>query len=365
MLQRPNAREPGIAAVAPLAAAVQDNCDVADAGHARELGMCVYLLGMREYFRWMSDYPLGMAPPSERVREWITCQESRWDTVFDGTDAFAGIPFPDGDVVDAFDEAEVNRRIGAMGLPERLLYGAGLGRFGVPIFFLAETVREEVRDGIPITIVDREWARGFSAPPATSRNGAIQIRRDAFRRWLWTRAEQQGGLRLDGATAPPAVPGHGGRVGKAAARANLIERIVERETETLILHELGEIRAGAVLGPDWERMLVQIDDRRTEVILRAVRDLLADCLVTLPELVARGAGESLAFWRSNFDGVRKTLAPELGAASGPDGIRLDAIRSVADAGADRWGACAQALLACWRDAGRDGVIGTARALLPN
>ncbi len=363
MLQRPNAREPGIATVAQLAAAVQDNCDVADARHARELGMCVYLLGMREYFRWMSDYPLGMAPPSERVREWITCQESRWDTVFDDMDAFAGIPFPDGDLVDAFDEAEVNRRIGAMGLPERLLYGAGLGRFSVPIFFLAETVREEIRDGIRVTIVDREWARGFSAPPATSRNGAIQIRRDAFRRWLWTRAEQHG-LRLDGATVAPAVPGHGGRVDNAA-RPDHIERIVERETETLILHELGEIRAGGVLGPDWERMLAQVDDRRTEVILRAVRDLLADCLVTLPELVARQAGESLAFWRSNFDGMRKTLAPELGTTGGPDGIRLDAIRGAADAGTDRWEACARALLASWRDAGPDGVIGAARALVPN
>ncbi len=363
MLQRPNAREPGIAAVAQLAAAVQDNCDVADARHARELGMCVYLLGMREYFRWMSDYPLGMAPPSERVREWITCQESRWDTVFDGIDAFVGIPFPEGGIVDAFDEAEINHRIGTMDLPERLLYGAGLGRFGVPIFFLAETVREEVRDGIPVTIVDREWARGFSAPPATSRNGAIQIRRDAFRRWLWTRAEQHG-LRPD-ASGLRAGSGHGGRVGKAETRADFIERIVERETETLILHELGEIRAGLVLGPDWERMLADMTDRRTEVILRAVRDLLADCLVTLPELIARQASESLAFWRSNFDGMRKALAPELATAGGPDRIHLDTIRSVATAGADRWEACARALLSHWRDAGTDGVIGAARALVPN
>ncbi len=362
MLLRPNAREPGIAAVAHLAAAVQDNCDVADAQHARELGMCVYLLGMREYFRWMSDYPLGIAPPSERVREWITCQESRWDNVFEGMDAFAGIPFPDGDPVDAFDEAEVNRRIGAMGLPERILYGAGLGRFGVPIFFLAETVREEVRDGIRVTIVDREWARGFSAPPATSRNGAIQIRRDAFRRWLWTRAEQHG---LRPGAVPRPGPSQGGKVGSAAACTEQIEHIVERETETLILHELGEVRAGAVLGSDWERMLVQIDDRRTEVILRAVRDLLADCLVTLPELVARGASESLAFWRSNFDGMRKTLAPDLATIGGADDIRLDAIRATAAAGAGRWEACARTLLTCWRDLGRDGVIGAAQALVLN
>ncbi len=364
MLQRQNAREPGIAAVAQLAAAVQENCDVADAQHARELGMCVYLLGMREYFRWMSDYPLGMAPPSERVREWITCQESRWDTVFDCKDAFAGIPFPDGDPVDAFDEAEVNRRIGAMGLPERLLYGAGLGRFGVPIFFLAETVREEVRDGVRVTIVDREWARGFSAPPATSRNGAVQIRRDAFRRWLWTRAEQPG-LGQGGNTVPFSGPAHGRGSGAAASQADLIEHMVERETETLILHELGEVRAGAILGSDWERMLAQINDRRTEVILRAVRDLLADCLVTLPELVARQASESLAFWRSNFDGMRKALAPEFGTAGGADGVRLDATRAAADAGAGRWEERARALLTRWRDTGPDGVIGAARALVPN
>ncbi len=37
---------------ARLARAVQTNCDIADAHHAADMTLCVYLLQMREYFRW-------------------------------------------------------------------------------------------------------------------------------------------------------------------------------------------------------------------------------------------------------------------------------------------------------------------------
>ena len=40
----------------------------------------------------------------------------------------------------------------------------------------------------------------------------------------------------------------------------------------------------------------------------------ADCLVTLPELLRRGALESLHFWFANFDGMRREMFPRLVAA---------------------------------------------------
>ena len=48
--------------------------------------------------------------------------------------------------------------------------------------------------------------------------------------------------------------------------------------------------------------------------MRAVRDLLADCLVTLPTLLERQADASLHFWFSKFDGLRPTLFPRLAQA---------------------------------------------------
>ena len=38
--------------VAALARAVQTNCHIADARHATDLSLCIYLLQMREFYRW-------------------------------------------------------------------------------------------------------------------------------------------------------------------------------------------------------------------------------------------------------------------------------------------------------------------------
>ena len=50
---------------------------------------------------------------------------------------------------------------------------------------------------------------------------------------------------------------------------------------------------------------------RPELYARAVRDNLADCLVTLPTLLARDAQPSLHFYFANFEGMRKKLFPLL------------------------------------------------------
>jgi hypothetical protein len=49
-------------------------------------------------------------------------------------------------------------------------------------------------------------------------------------------------------------------------------------------------------------------------MLRAVRDLLADCLHTLPALLARGNAASIHFYFGNLSAMRKKLAPQLVAA---------------------------------------------------
>jgi hypothetical protein len=104
-------------------------------------------------------------------------------------------------------------------------------------------------------------------------------------------------------------------------------------------------------------MLLAVDDRRTEVVLRAVRDLLADCLVTLPALTARQANASLLFWIANFDGMRRALAPELSEPFHQDADRLDlsAIDSAASHGRQMWSDLAFDLLTAWRRGGAEAV----------
>jgi hypothetical protein len=60
--------------------------------------------------------------------------------------------------------------------------------------------------------------------------------------------------------------------------------------------------------------MAQLSDPRAELAARAVRDLLADCLVTLPALIEREAAASMHFWFANFTALRRMLFPRLATA---------------------------------------------------
>ncbi len=339
--------------LAALVDVVQRNCDLADARHAREKSMCTYLLDMREHFRWAEQLPLGAAPDRARLSAWIAQREQVWERMPAANATFA--PLPLGGGIDPFDDDAANRYLSAHGW----VYGAGVGLFGAPVFFLAERASEQVRDGTRVVVTEREWARGMAAPPAVSRGDTVIVRLDALRRWLWTRVEAGGRRGGDNAFAVAL---------RAYADVNpavAVERMARGEAETLILHELGELRAGALLGADWQRMVVA-SPRRTELVLRAVRDLLADCLVTLPRLLARDAYASLLFWYASFDGLRRRLAPELAEPFGAGAQRVDreALADAARAGAENWLARARELRAAWNGGGSAALAHAADLLCP-
>ncbi|HQR19333.1 MAG TPA: hypothetical protein PLE54_08950 [Burkholderiaceae bacterium] len=340
------ANGPADAALGAVAAGVQANCDLADALHARDKSLCTYLLGMREYFRWAAQLPLGAVPDRARLSAWIAQREHEWDTLHERSDAGYGeLPLAGG--IDPFDEEAVNRELQTEGV----VYGAGFGLFGAPMFFLARRESEHVRDGIRVIVAGAELARGVTAAPATSRGGTIVIRTDALRRWLWTRAEAARRGSNDTAFAR-ALRAYDADSDATAA----VECMARGETETLVLHELGELRAGDLLGAEWEEMLLAAGDRRTEVVLRAVRDLLADCLVTLPALAARQATPSLHFWIANFDGMRRALAPELADPfREPDRVDRAGLVRAAETGTRLWHDRASELLAHWRRGGIEAV----------
>ncbi len=340
--------------VAELVAAVQRNCDLADAAYAQNLSMCIYLLQMREFFRWERGLPLDAPPDRGEVGRWIASREAHWDSLTDAPEpAFA--PLPLGGGVDAFDEDAANARLRSSGL----VYAAGLGRFRRPEFVLAERVQSQSREGATVLVTGREHARGMNPPMAASRGDQVLVRRDVLRRWLGTRVELS--------RQRPGAEGLGAaldawRIGDADPQSAL-ERIADIETETLILHELGERRAAALLGPQWEEMLVSLEHPRAEIVARAVRDLLADCLLTLPALLERGATGSVHFWFANFEGMRRHLAPALpGAYARWRAGETAALADALDAGAEHWLAQARRLLAAWQAQAGAGVAALSEEL---
>ena len=318
----------------PLIAAVQHNCDIADARHAQSMTLCSYLLEMREYFRWEQGLVPPEPPPRAALSRWIAARETLWNELEDSD--FAPLDIA-GEQLDPFASDAINHRLNEQGL----VYGAGIGRFHRPHFFLAELQQRQMRDGVTILVSGREYARDLSAAPAAVRQGTVYLRQDVVRRWLWEKVEAWDGKLKAGALQRALAP-HGFEQDQGGA----IARMAESESEALILHELGEHQVGLLFGGAWEEMLAAFAERRAEILCRAVRDLLVDCQHTLPTLLARQAYASLHFWCVNFDGMRRALFPAFAAAyqrwcdDGDDA----ALGQVLAQGSAHWRAVAQRLL---------------------
>ena len=317
-----------------LAEAVQRNCDISDARHAGDYGMCTFLLKMREFYRWEQELPLTRALPREALGDWLSAREARWREI--EAEDFEPLPLEAGEAEPMAAEA-ANREL----LPRGVVYSAGYGRFGKPVFFLGALLRVEEREGLRVILSSCEYARELAAPPAMLQGRTIYVRQESVRRYLWEKIEEWQ-WRKAGNRMARALAGYDFVADPEAA----LGRMAENEIESMILHELGEARAGELLGPAWEDMLASVARTPAEVEARAVRDLLADCLVTLPVLIERGNLAALHFHFATFDAPRRELFPqaleayEAVLASGS----LRPLARAAAEGAERWLAEARARL---------------------
>ncbi len=317
-----------------LASAVQRNCDISDARHAGDYGLCTFLLKMREYFRWENELPFARPLPKDDLGDWLKERERHWDGIAE--EDFAPLPLAGGGR-DPFDAEGANREL----LPQECVYGAGYGRFGKPVFFLGRLLREEERAGFTILVSSCEYARELAAPPAMLQGRTIFLRQESVRRYLWERIEEWQWRKQDNAMKR-ALAGYD----FAADPETALARMAESEMETMILHELGEAAAGELLGEGWREMAASVARTPAEPAARAVRDLLADCLSTLPGLLERADPASLHFYFATFDAPRRELFPQVLRAYEEflrDGT-LEPLRREVEEGKERWLAEARRLL---------------------
>ena len=281
---------------------VQANCDIADARHAGSLTMCVYLMKMREYFRWEMGLDFGVSLPGDAVGKWIQDRERHWETLEDETYQPLKIQ---GRNYDPFDADAINQALQEDGY----VYSAGLGTHGVPHFFLARLEDQQERDHCRIYETQEECARDLTAPPAMSRGRTIFVRRESLRRMLWERLQEWRWDRRENA------------LGEALAcypfeedLEGALDAMTRREAHTAILHEIGEIEVGRELGEDWHKLLHALPRGPVELGLRAMRDHWADCQVTLPALLEAGDRPALLFYRASLTAMRRRLYPALNEA---------------------------------------------------
>jgi hypothetical protein len=211
------------------------------------------------------------------------------------------IPVP-GSRHDPFDTLAINTSLNEHGFA----YSSGYGRNMKPVFFFAALERREEHEGYTLIVTGREYARDLAAPPAMSREHTIYIRRESLRRMLWEKIEEWRWNKPANAMRN-AIRCYD--FDNAAERS--LEAMTDTELHSALLHEIGEVEAGKLLGGEWEAMLAALPPGKAEIMLRAVRDNLADCLVTLPALLERAEPAALHFYVGNMSNMRKTLFPAL------------------------------------------------------
>ena len=316
---------------------VQTNCHIADARHAREMSMCNYLLGMRELYIWEHEFPPSRPLVKADLSNWLVQREMFWEDMEELD--YIAIPIADREY-DPFDIVGINSALESHGL----VYGGGLGRWCKPHFFLGQLLRSEKIHGLTLRVSGCEYARDITASPAALREGTLFLRTDALQRWLAEKIEIWSVHQADG-SLKSALDCYG----KQVDQATLLSRMAKQESEVLILHEVGEAMAEPMLGPAWREMLMSFSSRRAIFLARSVRDNLADCLSTLPELIKQEQTCSLHFYFSNLEGLRRTLFPQLVDAyeHWRDSGDLNRLNLAVQAGSAHWQRVASQLLSSW------------------
>jgi hypothetical protein len=331
---------------------VQLNCHIADARHGGNYSLCVYLLKMREYYRWEKGYRISDQLPRQEIGEWLSAREALWESVAEEDYAALRI---DGRDYDPFESEAINAAL----QPYELVYSGGLGSVGAPHFFLGALHRAETHGDVTLLVSGKEYARDLTAPPAMTQGQIIYVRRESLRRSLWEQVDSWSWSKPRNAMAR-ALEAFDVDSDLDAA----LDAMMEHQLHTVLLHEMGEIQVGERLGPAWREMLVRLPHSKAELGARAVKDHLADCVTTLPALLEADEPGALHLYFANLTNMRKALFPALGKAYARwvEGGDREPLTAAVAAGREHWLALAQGILALYATHG-EGAVAHIEALI--
>jgi len=149
--------------LASIQQTVQHNCAISDARYSREYSLCIYLLRLREFYRWQNKIPFGEAIDQKALGSWVSDTETHWDKIEETefkTLTIAGKSF------DPFNAAGINKQLNDSGLH----YTAGLGRMGQPHFVLAKKLAATDTDHYTCIECGEELARDTITLPAMAQD---------------------------------------------------------------------------------------------------------------------------------------------------------------------------------------------------
>ncbi|MEW6068908.1 MAG: Sfum_1244 family protein [Nitrospirota bacterium] len=290
---------------------IKRNCDISDAKYWGAFSICTFLLKLRELYRTENCVKPWEKIQKNEIDKWISEREKLWKKL--EKEDFGDI-FIDGNSYSPFEVKKINAELEKDGF----IYGAGLGVYMKPSFFLADLLSRKTIHGYDVYIAGDEYARDLSDYPATLQEKAIFVRTEAAKLLIWEKFEE---LRLRGIKSAPEylvfaflkynLMPENELIGDIAEQLSLI---ASSEIDTYIYHEVGEAIEGEQLGNEWHSLFAELlSYRRAEIFARRVKDLLSDTSEKgmLKYIIENGKEGSLGFYIVFLDGYRKLLFPEI------------------------------------------------------
>ena len=305
---------------------VQQNCHISDACYAGNYTLCIYLLKMREFYRWEKALPYTTKLSNDDIGPWLTERESLWDEA--EKQDYKALSFEDMQY-DPYDQQQLNNVLEQKGL----IYSGGYGAYGKPVFFIAELEEKTVFDDYTLYVAGHELAREVSAPPGMAGDKNIFIRKESLRRFIWEKFEESHWHKQENPLARAL-----GCYDFQGSPEKSLDRMTNVETDTVLHHEIGEIMATRLLGDDWDEMVINMPRSQLEFMARAIKDHLADAVSTLPRLIENNEAAQLHFYFANMSGMRKVLFPSIHEAYKKwlESNSFDLLRNMIDQSREHW-----------------------------
>ncbi len=281
---------------------IKFNCDVSDARFWGHFSICGLLMRYRDLYRSERGLDPWSPVPRKDISAWIEHKEADWPAlegqelrhIRSGSSSF-----------DPFDSDGINRIVNPLGL----VYGAGYGMYLKPTFFLGRLSSVADVEGHRVYTSDQELVRDLFTAPAMLLDRTIYLRLEPLNALLWDAFCR---VRPDSPSILAEAFRQAGIVpGQAANRdfAASLDRMAGSYAQVLLWHELSESRERL---PGWKELIAAADDRKSELFLRALQDLIADTAERGPlsRIVERRDRGALAAMVGLVEGFRKALFPE-------------------------------------------------------
>lgn len=293
-----------MADVHSLTRQVRRNCTISDARFAGLYSVCELVMRLRDLYKWEHSLAPHEEHDASQILDWIGRKEAVWEDLQESD--FNDLII-DGQRMDPFDTEKINRSIESLGL----FYGAGYAQRLKPSFLLARIAKKSDIKGHPVVSLTSELARDLLTLPALTQDNTIVVRQSAVELYVWDQmlyVSQSGQPYFRFGLSACGIPEK-----DFGVLRRCLPKVITAQQDTFLYHEIGELTDSYFDRGLWRDIIATLPHTRTELLVRSVKDILADTCPegTLHQIVHFRKAAALGFYAAFLDGLRKKLFPEI------------------------------------------------------